>query len=781
MSQLHRFVGAGAVAVCIVTSAPAQLAQRPTIEQFLAPASPLEVRAAARTDRLAWVTYERGMRNVYTAAAPDFKPVRLTHFLNDDGTDLTNVEISEDGSTVTFIRGSNLNGAGWVANPSHDPGGAERAIWAIRTAGGVAAWKVAVLGRGSAPVMSPDGRYVLFVRDSQVYRARVSPTPAATPMERGEVPFIKEWGQQSNPHWSPDGSKIAFVSTRLTHAFIGIYDGRARTVSFVAPSVDFDGSPTWSPDGKQIAFVRRPGTPFAQQAQITATAAAAPGGGRGTAAPNAAAGRGNGRGSAAAPAGRGSDSAQTGRGAAGGRGDSASGRGGRATQSPGLYQARFRGGYTVSVMVADLANGTAKEIWHNAPDDRVFTAVNNLRWAADRLVFPLAPMNDEWERYYSLAANGTDAAPLMITTTNGLIEDATSAAYSADGKTLFYCTNANDIERRHIWAVSTAGGAPRQLSTGDGIETYPAPLASGKSIAVLFADARRPQSLALVAAAGGAPRVITSLPKDFPMADEVVPEVITYRSPDSTEIHAQLFVPKGIKPGERRPTMIFVHGGPQRQMLPGYHYMQFYHWAYAVNQWLASQGYVVMSINYRSGIGYGRKFRTAPNTYFRGNSEYQDVTAGAAYLKSRADVDPRRLGIWGLSYGGLLTSQALARNSDIFVAGADLAGVHLSGNTLDSTAVTYQSSTISQIDKWKSPVFLVQGDDDRNVDFSQMVGLVQLLRARDIYYELTVIPDDVHESLMHSRWIDVFSRMGAFLKRFVWDGEKAPNVLDAKK
>ncbi len=306
-------------------------------------------------------------------------------------------------------------------------------------------------------------------------------------------------------------------------------------------------------------------------------------------------------------------------------------------------------------------------------------------------------------------------------------------------------------------------------------------LASGKSIGVLYANATRPQSLALVPTAGGAPNVITSLPRDFPIAEEVVPEVVIYKAPDGTDIHAQLFLPKGIHPGERRPTMIFVHGGPQRQMLPGYHYMQFYHWAYAVNQWLASQGYVVMSINYRSGIGYGRKFRMMPNTYFRGNSEYQDVTAGAAYLAARNDVDARKLGIWGLSYGGLLTSQALARNSDIFVAGADLAGVHLSGNTLDSSAVTYQSSTISQIDKWKSPVFLVQGDDDRNVDFSQMVGLVQLLRARDIYYELTVIPDDVHESLVHSRWIDVFGRMGDFLKRFVWNGEKAPSMAEGKR
>ena len=100
---------------------------------------------------------------------------------------------------------------------------------------------------------------------------------------------------------------------------------------------------------------------------------------------------------------------------------------------------------------------------------------------------------------------------------------------------------------------------------------------------------------------------------------------------------------------------------------------------------------------------------------------------------------------------------------------ADLAGVHLYGNSLDTTNVSYQSSAISAIDKWKSPVFLVQGDDDRNVDFAQMVGLVQLLRAHNVYYELTVIPDDTHESLIHARWIDTFGKMGDFFHRFVWD------------
>jgi dipeptidyl-peptidase-4 len=758
------------VLVAVALFVPPAFAQSaPSVAQFLSPASPLSLVSAKNADRIAWMAYERGMRNVYTAAAPAFKPVRITNWLADDGTEVSDVTVSDDGSTIVFLRGAAPNRQGWVANPMHDPAGAERAIWAFRTAGG-APWRVTA---GGVPVLSPDGRRVLYVKDGQIYMARVAQPAPADSVQRGEKPFIKAWGRQANPRWSPDGSKIAFVSDRENHSFIAIYDLKTRTVNYVSPSVDCDGSPTWSADGRQIAFLRRPGVPFGRQAQQGSGSIGNP--------PGPAVGRGGG---AVGNCGFGGFG-----GGGGGGGQQQPDTATRVIRSPGFFDATLPGGSRVAIMVADVSTCThlsdgceARELWRSKPDDRVFAGINQVTWAAGNLIFPLSPATDEWDRYYSISVANPQVEPVMITTTNGLIEGAMSAALSRDGKTLYYSTNANDVERRHIWAVPTSGerGTPVQISSS-AIETHPRPLASGKQVAVLYFDVAQPASVGLVPTGGGPTKVIfPTLGKDFPVAAHVKPEIVIVKSPDSLEIHNQLFLPKDLKPGERRPAMIFVHGGPMRQMLPGYHYMQFYHWSYAYNQWLASQGYVVLSVNFRSGIGYGRSFRTAANTGGRGNSEYQDVLAAARYLQTRPDVDPNRIGIWGLSYGGLLTSQALARNSDLFVAGADLAGVHLFGNSLDTTVVSFRSSAVSAIDGWKSPVFLVHGDDDRNVDFAQTVGLVQLLRARNVYYELMVVPDDLHESMIHENWVITFNRMGNFFKRFVWNRE-TPGTAQAGK
>jgi dipeptidyl aminopeptidase/acylaminoacyl peptidase len=727
----------------------------PTIESFLSPGYPTEIVAAKKVDRIAWTAYEHGLRNVYTAAAPTFAPVRLTTFTKDDGVELSDVAISDNGAVVTFVRGTPPNREGWVANPTSNPAGAERTVWAVRTTGG-AAWSI---GEVTTPKLSPDGKTIVFAKDGQIYRHAVgagvqgalvqgaSVQGAGAPVHAAPLhaaPLIKAWGTNRDPVWSPDGTKVAFVSDRVDHSFIGVYDVATKDLKFIAPSVDHDTSPAWSPDSARVAFIRRPGTPFGQQAH-------------------------QGAGSIGNPDGPAYDPLAALRGGGGGRGGGRGGRGGQQDSRsddnrPGLFNATFAGGYTLSFMVGDVATGDAKEFWHNQKDDKEFGPITpNWSWAdADHVIFEAEPQ--EWTRWYSVSVSNAQPRPVVLTPGDGAVE---AISVSSDGKFLFYETNAGDTERRHIWKVPTAGGDAVQVTRGDTIETYPAVLASGTHVAVLGGDARRPFGVGLVATTGGSLKYVYPSLDGFPLDAEVVPQLVVTKAPDGMDIHNQLFLPKDMRPGERRPAIVFVHGGPVRQMLLGYHYMHFYHIAYAVNQWLASQGYVVMSINYRSGIGYGKSFRTAPNTGGRGNAEYQDVLAGGEYLKGRPDVDPNRIGIWGLSYGGVLVSQALARNSDLFKVGVDMAGVHLWGSSLDPENVSYQSSTIGAIDGWKSPVLLIQGDDDRNVQFSQMTGLVQLLRAHNVPFELIVYPDDTHEPLLHSRYLNSFNRMSEFIGRYL--------------
>src|ERR1051325_5476906 len=153
--RLARALVTVTIALLPLTPAVAQQA-KPTIEQFFSPASPLSLASAKKADRLAWMAYEQGKRNVYTAAAPGFRPVKITPFDKDDGIDLGEVSLSDDGTIAVFVRGVGPNNRGWDANPSHDPDGGERAIWVARTDGS-GAWRLAA---GNQPQISPDGKTV---------------------------------------------------------------------------------------------------------------------------------------------------------------------------------------------------------------------------------------------------------------------------------------------------------------------------------------------------------------------------------------------------------------------------------------------------------------------------------------------------------------------------------------------------------------------------------------------------------------------------------------------
>jgi dipeptidyl aminopeptidase/acylaminoacyl peptidase len=219
---------------------------------------------------------------------------------------------------------------------------------------------------------------------------------------------------------------------------------------------------------------------------------------------------------------------------------------------------------------------------------------------------------------------------------------------------------------------------------------------------------------------------------------------------------------------------MFFHGGPIRQMLLGWHNRGYYHNAYALNQYLASRGFVVVSVNYRLGIGYGRRFRESPCGGRNGACEYQDVLAAARYLRTRSDVDSARIGLWGGSYGGYLTALGLARNSDLFAAGVDLHGVHdwsaiargfpfERGTPSDSVVARMRrSSPVADVERWRSPVLLIHGDDDRNVQFQQTTDLAQRLRRRGVHVEELIFPDEVHSFLRHASWLRAYEAAARF-------------------
>jgi dipeptidyl aminopeptidase/acylaminoacyl peptidase len=285
-----------------------------------------------------------------------------------------------------------------------------------------------------------------------------------------------------------------------------------------------------------------------------------------------------------------------------------------------------------------------------------------------------------------------------------------------------------------------------------------------------------------------------ALPKDFPSDQLIEPQTVTFKSEDGLEIHGQLFVP-GHRPQSQvaaplqhgqpvsMPALIFVHGGPPRQMMPGFHYMYYYHNAYAENQYLASKGYVVLSVNYRLGAMYGRAFREAANASWRGSSEYKDVVAGAKYLQALEYVDGKRIGIWGGSYGGLLTALALARNSDVFAAGVDFHGVHDwsvflaqrgsdAPDAKEAAKLAFDSSPVASVAGWKSPVLFMHGDDDRNVPFQQTTDLIQRLRRQNVELEQIIFPDEIHDFLLWRTWVKGYMATADFFDRKLKEPER---------
>src|SRR5580765_4911115 len=446
-----------------------------TLEQVLSAPFPSDLIAAKSVPRIAWTLDERGQRNIYVAEAPDFKVRRLTAYLQDDGQELSSLQFSADGEAIVFTRGGGKNRSGQFPNPTSNPAGVEETVFQIAWRGG----EPVKIDVGHSAQVSSKG-ICAYGRDGELWLA---------PLDGKEKPTqLVARGTNFSPRWSPDGSKLAFVSDRGDHSFIGIYDAASKTVRFVVPTVDSDSDPQWSMDGKQLAFVRQPAVP---------------------------------------------------------------------RDTPEGYFIQPDRPHAWSIWVADAATWNAKEVWHSGKemqDSFPYMADDTgggvLRWAADNQII-FAGEQDGWLHLYSVPSSG---APKLLTPGNCEVEQW---SFSSDAKTILFNSNCGDIDRRHLWSVSAAGEAPRELTSGQGIEWSPTAIATTNSLVYLASDAQhtaRPFVRGFTDTKVAAqPLGADTLLADFPASKLVTPQQVNFKSADGYDIHGQLFLPTNLRPGEKRP------------------------------------------------------------------------------------------------------------------------------------------------------------------------------------------------------------------------------------
>ena len=683
---------------CSVTPTLGQLDGPFTIAQIMSSPFPSGMVADDDGSKIAWVFNDQGVRNIWVSEVGSTTGRAVTSYSEDDGHAVGGLQFTADGQSIVYVYGSDANRRGEHPNPTSDPDGAERSIYLLDIASGTSA----KLADGHSPALRPGAVSMAYISGGQVWTADLN----------GDAPNAKKLftirGSAGSLRWSPDGSRLAFVSQRGDHAFVGVYDVAAHAIRYLDPSVDRDGAPVWSPDGTQLAFIRQPN----EKQRLP-------------------------------------------------------------------FMAR-RSGLPWSIVIA-TANGTSSRVLWTASEGpgsvfRGISAANNIFWSADgHIVFPWE--GDGWTHLYSIPASG--GQPKLLTPGDGEVQ---FVAMSSDGQQVLYSGNIGDINRQHIWRVPANGSTPAaQITRGNGVEW--APLQVGTQVYCIASSGTVSAHPAIVNRWGELqPLAKETMPDDFPSDLIAPPEAITFTATDGMEIHGQLFKPKDYTAGRQYPAILFFHGGSRRQMLLGFHHRGYYHNSFALNQYLASQGYLVLSVNYRSGIGYGMHFREALNYGARGASEYQDVVGAGLYMKSRPDVDGERIGLWGGSYGGYLTALGLARASDLFAVGVDIHGVHDWNVVINNfvpgydpakaaevARLAFESSPMAHLDGWRSPVLLIHGDDDRNVPFSETVDLAESLRKRDVYFEQVIFPDEVHGFLLHRNWLAVFDATARFFDKFLKD------------
>jgi dipeptidyl aminopeptidase/acylaminoacyl peptidase len=433
-----------------------------------------------------------------------------------------------------------------------------------------------------------------------------------------------------------------------------------------------------------------------------------------------------------------------------------------------------------SIRISDFTSQKSQLVWE-AP--RNFRGSFPRSHGGANLMFPQSDVitftssHDNWPHIYSISSKG--GKPVLLTPGDYMVEHLT---LNNDKNHIFFSANygldTQDIDRRHVFMVAVNKPEIKSITQGNGNEWSGIGLNSAQGVAYIGSNFQKSPQVFVQGKLNSEAKSITGkyVPNEYLENKFVNPSQVIFKSLDGQLIHGQVFDNGDGK--TQKPAILFVHGGPARQMLLGWHYSDYYANTYALNQYLANLGFVVLSVNYRLGIGYGYDFQNPASPLAA--TEYYDIKAAGEWLAKQSNINPKKIGIYGGSYGGYLTALALGRDSKLFTVGVDIHGVHDWSTNIQeqlytfgnkrvpdaewAASLVYRSSPISSINTWTSPVLIIHSDDDRNVRFEQSIDLINRLQKKKVEVESMVIVDDTHHWMKFENVINVFESTANFLK-----------------
>ena len=366
-----------------------------------------------------------------------------------------------------------------------------------------------------------------------------------------------------------------------------------------------------------------------------------------------------------------------------------------------------------------------------------------------------------WLHLYSVPFEGGE--PRALTSGKFEVDDV---RVSEDGKSFYLTTSAESLYERHLYRLPVSGGSLTKLTTMPGWHTAVAS-PDGKTFADVYSYTNRPAELYIQAL-----RVTSSPAPEFASYPWLDVPIVTVPARDGAQVPARIYKPANWNGG---PAVIFVHGAGYLQNV--HRGWSTYFREYMFHHLLMERGYLVLDLDYRASSGYGRDWRTAIYRHM-GGVDLTDQVDAAQWLAREHGVDPKRIGIYGGSYGGFIALMAMFTTPDVFAAGAALRPVtdwaHYNHgytsnilNTPQSEPEAYRrSSPIYFAEGLKGALLICHGVIDVNVHFQDTVRLVQrLIELRKENWEAAMYPLEDHSFVEPTSWADEYKRILTLFER----------------